>query len=200
MCACYAKHAASVLSVASRRAHQFDAGVRRGVLQRFDRTQSQQRSFRHLATNRSRGDPQPTTTGTAGGGAVTGATTPTEAASTSAGAASGGSSQTSRAQTRPPAPRPDGSARRPGADPEPEPATVRTPTRHCHSAGEYAVTGNVDDRTLSVVPIGAAAVATTVQLDMAPGRHRRRAQFGHGHRRRRLRHSPHGRRGQSQLQ
>ena len=30
------------------------------------------------------------------------------------------------------------------------------------------MTGNVDDRTLSVVPIGAAAVATTVQLDMAP--------------------------------
>jgi len=35
-------------------------------------------------------------------------------------------------------------------------------------AGEFAVTGNLDDRTLSVVPIGAAAVATTVQLDLAP--------------------------------
>src|SRR5205807_1261303 len=35
-------------------------------------------------------------------------------------------------------------------------------------AGEYAVTANLDDRTLSVVPIGAAAVATTVQLDLAP--------------------------------
>ena len=67
MCACYAKHAASVLSVASRRAHQFDAGVRRGVLQRFDRTQSQQRSFRHLATNRSRGDPAANDNGHRGG-------------------------------------------------------------------------------------------------------------------------------------
>ena len=35
-------------------------------------------------------------------------------------------------------------------------------------AGEYAVTANLDDRTLSVVPIGAAAVAGTVQLDLAP--------------------------------
>src|ERR1051326_906837 len=35
-------------------------------------------------------------------------------------------------------------------------------------AGEYAVTANMDDHTLSVVPIGAAAVATTVQLDLAP--------------------------------
>ncbi|HEX8966340.1 MAG TPA: hypothetical protein VF937_00570, partial [Chloroflexota bacterium] len=35
-------------------------------------------------------------------------------------------------------------------------------------AGEFAVTANMDDRTLSVVPIGAAAVATTVQLDIAP--------------------------------
>src|ERR1051325_5508102 len=35
-------------------------------------------------------------------------------------------------------------------------------------AGEFAVTANMDDRTLSVVPIGAAAVATTVQLDLAP--------------------------------
>src|SRR5581483_4981333 len=41
-----------------------------------------------------------------------------------------------------------------------------------HSAlplsGEYAVTANQDDHTLSVLPIGAAAVATTVQLDLAP--------------------------------
>src|ERR1051326_5971032 len=35
-------------------------------------------------------------------------------------------------------------------------------------AGEFAVTGNVDDHTLSVVSIGAAAVATTVQTDIAP--------------------------------
>ncbi|MBV9133763.1 MAG: hypothetical protein JO318_13760, partial [Chloroflexi bacterium] len=35
-------------------------------------------------------------------------------------------------------------------------------------AGEYAVTANMDDHTLSVIPIGAAAVATTVQLDLAP--------------------------------
>jgi DNA-binding beta-propeller fold protein YncE len=35
-------------------------------------------------------------------------------------------------------------------------------------AGEFAVTANLDDHTLSVVPIGAAAVATTVQLDVAP--------------------------------
>src|ERR1051325_5652732 len=35
-------------------------------------------------------------------------------------------------------------------------------------AGEFAVTANMDDRTLSVVPIGAAAVATTVQLDLPP--------------------------------
>ncbi|HEV7666224.1 MAG TPA: hypothetical protein VGQ62_22005, partial [Chloroflexota bacterium] len=35
-------------------------------------------------------------------------------------------------------------------------------------AGEYAVTANQDDRTLSVVPIGAASVAVTVQLDVAP--------------------------------
>jgi len=35
-------------------------------------------------------------------------------------------------------------------------------------SGEYAVTANMDDRTLSVVPIGAAAVATTVQLDLSP--------------------------------
>ncbi|HTD76589.1 MAG TPA: hypothetical protein VK898_03060, partial [Chloroflexota bacterium] len=35
-------------------------------------------------------------------------------------------------------------------------------------AGEYAVTANLDDHTLSVVPIGAAAVAATVPLDLAP--------------------------------
>src|SRR5438132_4531918 len=35
-------------------------------------------------------------------------------------------------------------------------------------AGEYAVTANLDDHTLTVVQIGAAAVATTVQLDLAP--------------------------------
>src|SRR5438034_28700 len=35
-------------------------------------------------------------------------------------------------------------------------------------AGEFAITANLDDHTLSVVPIGAAAVATTVQLDVAP--------------------------------
>jgi hypothetical protein len=35
-------------------------------------------------------------------------------------------------------------------------------------AGEYAVTANRDDHTLSVVQIGAAAVATTVHLDLAP--------------------------------
>ena len=34
--------------------------------------------------------------------------------------------------------------------------------------GEFAITANLDDHTLSVVPIGAAAVATTVQLDVAP--------------------------------
>src|SRR5205823_4448415 len=33
-------------------------------------------------------------------------------------------------------------------------------------AGEFAVTANLDDKTLSVVPIGAATVATTVQLDV----------------------------------
>ena len=36
-------------------------------------------------------------------------------------------------------------------------------------AGEFAITANLDDHTLSVVPIGAAAVATTVQLDVAHG-------------------------------
>ena len=35
-------------------------------------------------------------------------------------------------------------------------------------AGEYAVTANLDDHSLSVVPIGAAAVAATVPLDLAP--------------------------------
>src|SRR6266566_1078338 len=35
-------------------------------------------------------------------------------------------------------------------------------------AGEYAVTANLNDHTLSVVPIGAASVAGTVQLDLAP--------------------------------
>lgn len=34
--------------------------------------------------------------------------------------------------------------------------------------GEFAVTGNADDQTLSVVPIGSASVALTVQLDLAP--------------------------------
>ncbi len=34
--------------------------------------------------------------------------------------------------------------------------------------GEFAVVANQDDQTLSVVPIGAATVATTVQLDLAP--------------------------------
>ena len=35
-------------------------------------------------------------------------------------------------------------------------------------AGEFAVTANMDDHSLTVVQIGAAAVATTVQLDLAP--------------------------------
>src|ERR1700682_4134638 len=35
-------------------------------------------------------------------------------------------------------------------------------------AGEYAVTANLDDRSLSLIPIGAATVAGTVQLDLAP--------------------------------
>jgi YVTN family beta-propeller protein len=35
-------------------------------------------------------------------------------------------------------------------------------------AGEFAVTANQDDHTLSVIPIGSALVATTVQLDVAP--------------------------------
>ena len=35
-------------------------------------------------------------------------------------------------------------------------------------SGEFAVTANMDDHTLSVIPIGAASVATTVQLDLAP--------------------------------
>jgi WD40 repeat protein len=35
-------------------------------------------------------------------------------------------------------------------------------------SGEFAVTANQDDHSLSVVPIGAAAVAVTVPLDVAP--------------------------------
>src|SRR5919201_745281 len=35
-------------------------------------------------------------------------------------------------------------------------------------AGEYAVTANLDDHSLSVVPVGSATVAATVQVDLAP--------------------------------
>src|SRR5919199_6923360 len=72
----------------------------------------------------------------------------------------------------------------PAPSPTPEPTTVPAPSGPAptpnpqqqafglHSplplSGEYAVTANMDDHSLSVVPIGAAAVATTVQLDLAP--------------------------------
>jgi len=59
------------------------------------------------------------------------------------------------------------------AAPAPTPAPGQQQAGGMHSAlplqGEFAVTANQDDHSLSVVPIGAAAVATTVQLDLAPG-------------------------------
>src|SRR5258708_21105054 len=68
----------------------------------------------------------------------------------------------------------------PTAEPTAEPTVAPAPTTapgqqqpggmpaNLPLQGEYAVTANQDDQTLSVVPIGAATVATTVQLDVAP--------------------------------
>src|SRR5215469_14376347 len=63
--------------------------------------------------------------------------------------------------------------------PTPQPTTFPAPTPNPQQqafgmkaplplSGEFVVTANMDDHTLSVVPVGAAAVATTVQLDLAP--------------------------------
>src|SRR4051794_19314596 len=61
----------------------------------------------------------------------------------------------------------------PVAPPAPTVAPGQQQAGGMHSAlplqGEYAVTANQDDRSLTTVPIGAASVATTVQLDVAPG-------------------------------
>src|SRR5207244_5365070 len=60
----------------------------------------------------------------------------------------------------------------PAAPPAPTPQPGQQQPGGMHStlplAGEFAVTANQGDHTLSVVPIGSALVATTVQLDVAP--------------------------------
>src|SRR3954453_5617578 len=50
------------------------------------------------------------------------------------------------------------------ASPSPAPGVLSMPLR----SGEYAVTANRDDHSLSVVPIGLAAVALTVPVDGTP--------------------------------
>src|SRR5438105_2180095 len=79
--------------------------------------------------------------------------------------APGAAGQTPGGPAAAPAPAP---AAAPAASPAvpPQPIAVRS---LLPLTGEYAVTANLDDHSLSVVAIGAASVATTVQLNLAPG-------------------------------
>src|SRR5260370_2015469 len=96
------------------------------------------------------------------GSACTGAATGPDVGPTSAATRAPRATPTAEATS---APVPAAAAPAPTPDPRLQAFGLHAPLP---LAGEFAVTANLDDHTLPVVPIGAAAVATTLHLDAPP--------------------------------